>query len=537
MKLTNDGIADRAAWEAKGYALPTFDRDTVAAATKKSPFWVHFGAGNLFRAFPAQLVQGLLNKGLLDRGIIAVSGHNYETIDTLYKPHDNLSIIVTLKSNGTVQKTVVGSVMEALAAEPQRQDDWEQLSALFRSPSLQMATFTITEKTYTVESNEADFAEGPSKPRSYMGKLAALLYERCLAGSLPLAMVSMDNCSHNSDRLYAAVRKYAQEWESRGLCDRGFLAYIDDKSRLSFPWTMTDKITPRPDAAIRKLLEQDGIEGLEDSGTEKTACTAPFVNAEECQYLVIEDAFPNGRPPLEKAGVFFTDRSTVDKVEKMKVCTCLNPLHTFLALSGCLLGYTRIADEMKDADLLTLVKKLGYEEGLPVVADPKIINPRTFIDEVVNIRIPNPFMPDTPQRIACDCSQKIPIRFGETVKGYLERSDLDCTKLRVIPFVFALWLRYLLAIDDEGRHFEPSPDPLLKSMRASLAGIQLGNTDAQSVRSREDAIAPLLHRAELFGADLYEAGLAEKVCAYFTQLCAGTGAVRTLLHKLSTGEA
>ena len=45
---------------------------------------------------------------------------------------------------------------------------------------------------------------------------------------------------------------------------------------------------------------------------------APFVNAEKTEYLVIEDIFANGRPILEKAGVIFTDRVTVDKVEKMK---------------------------------------------------------------------------------------------------------------------------------------------------------------------------------------------------------------------------
>ena len=31
------------------------------------------------------------------------------------------------------------------------------------------------------------------------------------------------------------------------------------------------------------------------------------------------------------------------------------------------------------------LKKLGYDEGLPVVVDPKIISPKTFIDEVVNV--------------------------------------------------------------------------------------------------------------------------------------------------------
>ena len=61
--------------------------------------------------------------------------------------------------------------------------------------------------------------------------------------------------------------------------------------------------------------------------------------------MVIEDRFPNGRPPLEKAGVYMADRETVNNVEKMKVTTCLNPLHTALAVYGCLLGYDSIAAE------------------------------------------------------------------------------------------------------------------------------------------------------------------------------------------------
>ena len=43
-------------------------------------------------------------------------------------------------------------------------------------------------------------------------------------------------------------------------------------------------------------------------------------------------------PALEKGGLMFTARETVDKVEKMKVCTCLNPLHTALAVFGMSAG-------------------------------------------------------------------------------------------------------------------------------------------------------------------------------------------------------
>ncbi len=70
-----------------------------------------------------------------------------------------------------------------------------------------------------------------------------------------------------------------------------------------------------------------------------------------------------------------TDRDTVNKVERMKVTTCLNPLHTALAVYGCVLGYTLIADEMKDQELNKLVHEIGPVEGMPVVTDPGILSP------------------------------------------------------------------------------------------------------------------------------------------------------------------
>lgn len=139
------------------------------------------------------------------------------------------------------------------------------------------------------------------------------------------------------------------------------------------------------------MLEKDGFADMGVRVTGRRSFVAPFVNAEEAQYLVIEDAFPNGRPPLERVGVIFAAREVVDMVETMKVCTCLNPLHTCLAVLGCLLGFARISAEMQDADLKKLVEIVGYREGLPVVVDPGVISPRAFIDEVIGKRFPNPF--------------------------------------------------------------------------------------------------------------------------------------------------
>ena len=69
MQLNRAGLADKSAWEAKGYALPSFDYETVQKNTKENPFWVHFGVGNIFRAFQCNVVQNLLNAGVLDRGL------------------------------------------------------------------------------------------------------------------------------------------------------------------------------------------------------------------------------------------------------------------------------------------------------------------------------------------------------------------------------------------------------------------------------------------------------------------------------------
>ena len=50
MKLNNETLKNRAYWEEKGYRLPAYDRESMIARTKEAPTWLHFGAGNIFKA-------------------------------------------------------------------------------------------------------------------------------------------------------------------------------------------------------------------------------------------------------------------------------------------------------------------------------------------------------------------------------------------------------------------------------------------------------------------------------------------------------
>lgn len=544
MKLNMESLKDKEAWKKSGTVLPKFDIEAMRKETEKNPVWVHLGAGNIFRGFIAQIQQQLLDEGKQKTGIIAAETFDFDVIRKIYRPFDNLTMLVLLNPDGKLDKQVIGSIAEGIEADSGNAGQFGKLKCIFRNPSLQMISFTITEKGYALKNMDgnyfpvvqADLKAGPAAPHHAMSVVAAMLYERFKAGKYPLAVVSMDNCSHNGEKLKAGVSAIAKVWVENGLAEKEFYDYVNAEKEVTFPWSMIDRITPRPADEVEKTLEESGFEDMQPVITDKHTYIAPFVNTEIPHYLVIEDRFPNGRPPLEDVqGVYLTDRNTVNLSERMKVTTCLNPLHTALAVYGCLLGYTSISSEMKDPQLTELIKRIGYDEGLPVVQDPGILNPKDFIDEVIEKRLPNPFIPDTPQRIATDTSQKVGVRYGETIKSYLASQERDVKNLTYIPLAIAGWCRYLLGIDDQGKKMELSSDPMLPALQEYLKNIKIGTPeasgDAKDARDVKAALKPILSNKNIFGTDLYADGIGDKVETMFEEEIAGTGAVRSTLKK------
>ena len=381
MKLTLESLKNRETWERAGISLPAYDVAALAERTKKAPVWVHMGIGNIFRIFMGGIADRLVSGGFMDKGITCVETFDFDLVDKIYRPCDNLTLSVILKNDGTRDCRVLGALTEAVKAQapdaaaldagrtpgaspeadrapgaapgadrPASAADagqWERTKEIFRQASLQLVSFTITEKGYALYKGDgsyfdfvrADLENGPERAKSAMAVVTAMLLARYQAGGAPLALVSMDNCSKNGENLRNSVLTVGEEWRKRGYVDEGFLAYISDENRVAFPWTMIDKITPRPSEAVAADLAALGIEGMEPVITSKKTYIAPFANGEGPQYLVVEDHFPNGRPPFEKAGVYMADRETVNRSERMKVTACLNPIHSALGPYGCLLGY------------------------------------------------------------------------------------------------------------------------------------------------------------------------------------------------------
>lgn len=535
MKLTLEGMKNTASFQKAGILLPGYDVAAVSKKAKQAPRWAHFGIGNIFRIFIGGIADGLLEAGVLDRGLTCIETFDYDVVDKIYTPYDNLGLSVILHADGTRTYKVLGSMAEAVKAQSSDPAHWARLKEVFRSKELQLISFTITEKGYALAGSDgiyfpfiqSDIDNGPEKATSAMAVLTAMLYVRYQDSRTPIALVSMDNCSHNGDLLRHSVLTMAREWQKKGYVTEDFLTWLGDETQVSFPWTMIDKITPRPSDAIAADLETLGVEDMAPVITSKRTYIAPFINAEQPQYLVIEDRFPNGRPELEKGfGVYLADRATVNLSERMKVTACLNPVHSATGPVGVVLGEELYAKMLNtNPDMMKMARMVAYDEGLPMVEDPKILSPKAFTDELFTDRFPNEYLGDTNLRLATDTSQGVGVRFGETIKAYMKKYG-SAERLTAIPLGIAGWLRYMLGVDDMGNTYELAPDPMVPEIQAALSSVVFGNP-----ASLTDQLHPILSNEKVFFIDLYKAGLGEKIEGMFREMIAGKGSTKATIHK------
>ncbi|MBQ1877773.1 MAG: mannitol dehydrogenase family protein, partial [Erysipelotrichaceae bacterium] len=125
-------------------------------------------------------------------------------------------------------------------------------------------------------------------------------------------------------------------------------------------------------------------------------------------------------------------------------------------------------------------------------------------------------------------SQKLSIRFGETIKAYQASEELDVHDLKLIPLVQAAWIRYLMKLDDELQPMELSSDPLLEELEEYSSRLAIGQETEASLKEKLEG---LLRNQKIFGVDLIEIGLADEVIGYLKSMTAGKGAVRKTLRK------
>ena len=235
------GIQNRTPWTAAGIDRLSYDVEK-AAENATAPRWIHFGIGNIFRVFLGTIADKLLTGGRMTCGLTCVETFDYEVKEKIYDPFDNLALSVILNADGTQEKKVLGCFGEAILAKASDKKEWGRLKEVFSSPSLQMVSFTITEKGYALKGADgrylpyaqADFENGPEKVSGAMAVVAAMLLARFKSGAMPISLVSMDNCSQNGRKLRKAVITVASE-KSAALRLPGFMEYVRDEGKVASP--------------------------------------------------------------------------------------------------------------------------------------------------------------------------------------------------------------------------------------------------------------------------------------------------------------
>ena len=444
-----------------GVAVPDYDRSTLTAGI------VHLGIGAFHRAHMAVYVDDLL-KDHPDWAIVGASLRRPDTKEAL-EPQDGLYTIAVRDAGGTHPR-VIGSITDVLDANSQR----EELLALMADPRIRIVSLTVTEKGYChdpatgeLDERHPDIAHdlaNPTAPKSAPGMLVEALARRHAAGIAPFAVMSCDNLPSNGETVQRIVTRFAS------LRDGALGEWV--KQNVAFPGTMVDRIVPSTTDADRATIA--GLIGAEDAWP---IMTEPFTQ------WVIEDKFPQGRPPFETVGAQLV--ADVEPFERMKL-RMLNGSHSTIAYLGYLAGHEYVSQAIADPAFFKLIHGLMTEEAMPTLDMPGT-DLGAYRDELLQ-RFANPALQHRTWQIAMDGSQKLPQRLLGTIRDRLKAGqNFDRLALGV-----AGWMRYVVGIDEKGDNIDVR-DPLAMRMMAIAAE---AGTDAEAL------YIGLVAMTEVFGTDL-----------------------------------
>jgi len=359
--------------------------------TDRRPGIVHLGVGAFARAHLAWYTQ---HAG--EWGITAFTGRSPAVADALVA-QDCRYTLVTRAASGDE-----AAVIDAIVAAHSGSDDtaWRHVVA---SPETTVVTLTVTEQGYR---------SGSDVP----ARLVAGLDARRAAGSGRIALVSLDNLTHNGEVLRQAVLGASTDPELR--------SWIE--TNVSFPSSMVDRITPATTEA--DVADLAALPGALD-GDRVPVVTEPFSE------WVLEDAFDGiDRPAWQTAGVRIVDDVTPYEQRKLWL---LNGSHSLLAYLGLQLGHETVASAMEDPVCRAAVEQLWDEAALELPLPAVEI---TAARDALVDRFANPRIRHTLRQIASGGSEKLPVRVVDVLRHRLARDPSAGIGPGAATAIAAWWL-------------------------------------------------------------------------------------------------
>ncbi|GAB3552102.1 mannitol dehydrogenase family protein [Arthrobacter tumbae] len=404
---------------------PIYDRSAM------TPGIVHFGVGGFHRAHQAMYLDRLMTRGhahdwsILGVGVLPSDGAMKNVMDA----QDGLYTLVEKAPDGSHNARVIGSITGYLLAP----DDPEAVIEAIAAPGIRIVSMTITEGGYCIDpaTGEVDIdnpalrtdLEADAVPASVFGLVTEALARRRQRGLPGLTVMSCDNILSNGDTARAVFTAFAERR------DAALAAWII--SNVSFPNSMVDRITPATTEADRVQLASEF--GVNDAW--------PVV-CEDFEQWVVEDAFVQGRPPWEDAGVQLVH--DVEPYELMKL-RLLNISHQALCYPGYLAGYRLVHEVCQNPVFARYL--LGYmeHEATPTLQPVPGVDLEQYRNKLLS-RFSNAAVRDTLARLCAETSDRIPKWLVPVIHENLAAGR----SVRYGAAIIATWARYAEGTDEDG---------------------------------------------------------------------------------------
>jgi len=458
---------------------------------------MQFGTGGFLRAFADYFIDEANRNGVFNGRVVMVGSTGSKRTQMLNEQGGLYTVRVQGLKEGQIieEHRVIGSVSRALSAK----DDWDEVVELAKSPELEIIISNTTEMGVVYDPEDA-YTNGA--PRSYPGKLTAVLFERAthfsFSGESGLVILPCELITDNGAALKSLVMRLADAWE----LGTSFSDWVE--SNVHFCNTLVDRIVPGiPDKSTREDLYN--TLGYTD---------AMLTNAEVYNLWPIEgkkEALERITFAKANPGVVLTDDVRPYKERKVRI---LNGAHTSSVPMAFLAGEETVLDMMQNPKTAEFVHHVMLDNIVPSLDVPEGIE---FAEEVLD-RFKNPFLRHKLIDITWQSTSKWRLRLLPSIHSYY-------TKHNTLPVHicagFAAYLIFMRGTHEEDGVVYGTWNEEAYPIRDDQAGFYLSAwkdvdlDDKQSIQSLVNAVSA---HEPFWGKALLIPGFSDLVTSFCWQM-------------------